>query len=726
MGGSDRNPVIDTFPWPCYHTHAMASRGIEYIEKFFADEGLLTSALDGYEYREAQLLMARSILETFSDGGFYGCEAGTGIGKTIAYLLPAILWSIESKERVVVSTHTKNLQEQIFSKDLPLLASILPDPFRYELIKGKSNYLCLRRWDDYLFQPTFSLVPGEDRLLRELASWIEETGTGDLSHLSPLNPERHRELLKRLCCDDYFCSESACPDQGRCFLKQARRRAQSAHIVVVNHSLLIADRMADGGVLGDYDCLIIDECQSLPRVAREGMRVEVDRSGLLWRVRTLLRSMKGGQGKEKSPAAISKRARKAILDQCRRLEKDYDAFFSLPPFQAGIQEMDGPGPQERSRYRREDPRLKELGEVGIPLLREMESLQEIIREAMREAEGEGAGDGLSELCGHLEMFRESQEELASLLRAESDEQVYWIGRGEGGGEVGGSLNSAPIDVAPFLQEFLFSSLRAGVLTSATLRIMESFEHFYRSIGIDRLRDRLTASAVFPSPFAYEEQALVAVPTFIPDPREERFPEALVDILDRTISALERGTLVLFTSNGLLAHCYRHLKGPFEEKGIILLGQGIDGTRDQITRTFREERKSVLFGTDSFWEGVDVPGESLEVLVFTRLPFPVPADPLSEAVEESIRARGGNPFTEYYLPNAVMKFRQGFGRLIRSTRDRGIALVLDRRILNPRYGAAFVEALPVPPVVIDREGAWLPALQGWWSGGNVARDPVDVP
>ncbi len=692
----------------------MQSRGIDYIEAFFAEDGDLAARLENYEFREAQSAMAGSIFETFAAGGFTCCEAGTGIGKTISYLLPAILWSVESDERVIVSTHTINLQEQIVHQDLPLLKSVLPVSFRHALVKGRRNYLCLRRWTEYASQPSLSFVPGEESILKEMFAWVEGTITGDLSHRSPLHPRRDGELWRKICCDSHFCTETECPDQGRCFLRKARRKALSSHIVVVNHSLLIADRMSDGGVLGDYGCLIVDESQNLPKVARESLKIDTSRSKLSGRVRLVGKWVaRGGSGKG-SPGMLPEASGKEIRRLCRRLERTIGAFFMHPVFRTS-RDDEGKGRfPEKSRYRQDDAMLIDLRKSGADLLEELSRLQFIIEDALEGMDAEESQDGRIEVIGHLEMLRECKRELELLLNASDDENVYWIEKrnGEEGG--GSSLNAVPVDVASRMREILFSNLRVGVFTSATLRIMDSFQYFLQSIGLDQMLDQFRDSSVLSSPFHYQEQAMIMVPSFLPSPRDGRYRDALVQLIGKTVLSLRRGTLVLFTSVELLEFCYNRLREALEGEGILCLGQGIDGTRDQITHIFKKERNSVLFGTDSFWEGVDIPGEALEVLIFTRLPFSVPSDPISLAIEESIRDRGGNPFIDHFLPNAVMKFRQGFGRLIRNSQDRGVALIMDNRILNQQYGIAFVDSLPIMPEKIDSEEDWIKRLTGWWS------------
>lgn len=692
----------------------MRSQGKDYIEAFFADGGDLASRLDNYEFREAQSAMAASIFETFASGGFTCCEAGTGIGKTISYLLPAILWSVEADERVVVSTHTINLQEQIVRQDLPLLKSVLPVSFRYALVKGRRNYLCLRRWTEHAVQPALSFDPGEESILKEMFAWVEGTTTGDLSHISPLNPQRDRDLWRRICCDSHFCREAECPDQGRCFLRKARRKALSSHIIVVNHSLLIADRMTNGGVLGDYGCLIVDESQNLPRVARESLKIDTSRSKLSGQVRMLGRWARTEGSAKGSPGKLPDAAGKEIQRLCRRLEKTIGAFFKLPVFRMSRDVGGKPGFPEKSRYKPDDAVLMDLRRSAVILLEDLSRLQAITETTLEEAEIEEIHDGRIEVIGHLEMLRECIRELESLLSASDEESVYWIEKWNDDGGAGGSLNAAPVEVGSRLREILFSNLRVGVFTSATLRIMDSFRYFLQSVGLDEMLDQFQDSLVFSSPFHYQEQAMILVPSFLPNPRDGRYREMLVELIGKTVLSLRRGTLVLFTSFELLEFAYHRLRERLEGEGILCLGQGIDGTRDHITHIFKKERQSVLFGTDSFWEGVDIPGESLEVLIFTRLPFSVPSDPVALAIEESILSRGGNPFIDHFLPSAVMKFRQGFGRLIRNSNDRGVALVMDNRILSQRYGAAFIESLPIAPEKIDSEAEWISRLTEWWS------------
>jgi Rad3-related DNA helicase len=693
----------------------MAFPADETIDAFFSEDGPLAAALDGYECRDAQPMMARGILDAFAGDRFLCCEAGTGVGKTLAYLLPAVLWALESGERVVVSTHTKNLQEQIFGRDLPLLASVLRRPFRYRLVKGKGNYLCLRRWAEFAAQPDLVPARGGDGLVDALVEWAGRTSTGDLSGSSPLDPRRDRELWARICCDTYLCSDAACPDHRRCFFKKVRRDALSAHVVVVNHSLLMADRLADGGVLGDYDLLILDESQNLAVAARESLKITIDRGRLRW----LVGSLRGVVRKAGSASAqaIPKAIEGDVLRLCRRTERSVDAFFGGPPFDSGEGKGEGTAFPQRTRYGREGGVRDALSAAGSDLAADFGALSRKIEEAVESLRAADREEELAEIEGHLEMLREGTADISMLLEAEDDGRVFWIEHAPAG-----SVHAAPVDVAPLLREVLFSKIRAGAFTSATLRVMGAFDYFLRSTGLDGCD---TVEAVYPSPFHYDEQAMAAVAAFLPDPGGAGYTEALVEVLRETLLELRRGTLVLFTSVRMLETCYRRLKEPLEREGIRCLGQGIDGSRERITRAFREDRRSVLFGTDSFREGVDIRGASLEAVVFTRLPFSVPSDPLSRAIEEGIRARGGDPFLEHFLPSAVMKFRQGFGRLIRSTRDCGVALILDGRVVRRGYGRAFLDALPVRPVVVRSREGWLPALRRWWAvngGGGEEERP----
>ncbi len=692
----------------------MKLKGMSYIEEFFAKGGALARALEGYEFRGAQLDMARSIMETFENGGLYCCEAGTGIGKTLAYLLPSVLWSIEAKERVIVSTHTKNLQEQITGRDLPLLSSILPMPFTYIIVKGKGNYLCLKRWRNYAAQRHLDIPGDKEDRLEALAEWVRGTRTGDLGSSSPIDARRDRELWNSLRCDTYFCNDTACEDYRRCYFKNARRRAQSANIVVVNHSLLIADKVADGGVLGEYDHLVVDETQDLARVAREGLREVIEPRGLIRHLRAVTGILGRGRRKDSVAGRMTRETREGIRRRCRGMEKTIDEFFGAPAFGSGSIDQGESRFVGRVRYVRGDDIARDLRESGDHLIGDLQGLTDLMYDSAREMEDGPSSDEMLEYEGYIEILREAEKTLRLLIDADDGSMVYWIEKPAMSGISAGSINAAPIDVAPQLREILFSGLRTGIFTSATMRVMGGFDFFLRSTGLSEMDDRSRPSQVFPSPFCYEEQAMVVVPSFLPDPRDDLFADRLTDLLRDTILSLNRGTLVLFTSNSLLEECYRRLRDELAGEGIRVLGQGIDGSREQITRVFREDRRSVLFGTDSFWEGVDIRGESLEVLIFTRLPFSVPSDPYSRAMDEWIRERGGNPFVEFFLPTAVMKFRQGFGRLIRSGRDRGIAMIMDNRILRQRYGKAFADDLPVAPIEVSDPSSWIPTLKRWWS------------
>lgn len=672
------------------------------VAELLAPGGIFARSFPGFENRPQQSEMLQAVTRAIYGNRKLVVEGGTGIGKSIAYLLPAVLYAASHGQRVVISTNTINLQEQLTSKDIPTVIAILeeagilePGVVQAAQLKGRSNYVCLRRWTNLGNSDT--LTADEARMLGKTAVWLDETEAGDRTHLN-----LHFQDLpawSRISADSKG-SCSALHSSAPCFLRQARQRAESAHILVVNHALLLADMAVGGTVLPDYQHLIIDEAHHLEEEASRQLGFEIDSGTIVqelegvYRVVGHLNTAVGRLG-EMGEAPRARQLTDSAAAACnqtgqawQRLWEAIDALYKSAARSGGGGRADSDRPQPLTL----DSGARQIREWSA-VAAEWESLDVFLRgciNALMELQRAVASgwfqlaDDLpaTELGSSIDALGQAGDNLALIFGRYDAEQIQWLDTVRRNL----TLHSTPLAVGPILADQLFQAKEAVILTSATLATDSSFEFLRQRVGFPDDSDELRVD----SPFNYRRNTLLLVPDDLPDPRRGAdHARGTAQVILNMAQALDGHLMALFTSHSALRDASFQVRGRLRAEGIGVLAQGIDGTPRQLIDRLQSEPRAVLLGTASFWEGVDLESGVLRALLLCRLPFPVPNDPI-------VKARGNlcpNPFNDYQVPNAVLRFRQGFGRLIRSKVDRGAVVVLDRRIQTANYGDRFFNALP---------------------------------
>ncbi len=717
--------------------------------------GRVARSLPSYEERPEQLEMLRAVGEALNKDRHLVVEAGTGTGKSLAYLLPTLAYAATNNRRVMISTNTINLQDQLFEKDVPGVVRALNFPVRAAVLKGRANYLCLRRWLAVLREENHTLA--EATLLVKILLWVTETRTGDRSELRLTAEEE--QAWSRVCSQAESCSPLTCPYHrvGACFISRARRAAEASHIVIVNHALLLSDLVTSSRVVPDYQHLVVDEAHHFEEEATNQLGYSLT-AGAFTEPLAILTSAGGGlegavtalhgsgiareRGAELAERAV--RARRLATEA----EQQLDAFFGAVRelLQARSSMPDG-GPSLRltravrsdsvwlsaeQRWEQARGAIEALRAEAAPIMQDLGEIADDDGPEQRTASARRravAGDAdeltngaistvadlYTELVAALLRLSDSVERMDAIVTSPTADTVCWVSIA-GGYVAGGqtvlpqtahpTLHLAPLDVAGHIRKWLLDEKSSVVFTSATLTTAGSFDYIRGRLGaMDAVELALG------SPFDYERAALVFLPTDVPEPNQPGYARKCAETIAEVAESLGGRTLALFTSHAQLRATYEMIRERVDRAQISLMGQGIDGPRSRLLERFKVADRALLLGTASFWEGVDVVGDALSALVITRLPFAVPTDPVFAARSEEF----DDPFGHYAVPQAILRFKQGFGRLIRSQTDRGVVVVLDRRVTSKRYGAAFLSSLPA--CTIRRGPATL--------AGTIARDWIEA-
>ncbi|MDR0784921.1 MAG: ATP-dependent DNA helicase DinG [Treponema sp.] len=656
--------------------------------------GAIAQKLRSYEKRQSQLDLMRLVIRGFNEDAIVAAEAGTGVGKSFAYLLPSIVFSLLNDERVIVSTATITLQQQLFEKDIPLVESALDQrmliekKFKVALLKGKNNYLCLRRLDDAV-KEEFFFTDEEYENLKSMSEWAASSKTGSRSDMDFLPDEK---VWNRVCSESDNCLGIRCTFKDLCFSMSARRNAEESQIVVVNHHLLFADIAArrggagygDTAVLPAYTRVILDEGHAIEQSATSFFAEKFSRHGIYKHTGRLLRRNRADRHGLLTRLGLDRNALDALEDEIKSIREAVDALDEAGSALCGVEGV----------FRFTSAQVKSASYVRKLLERLKETLTFFVSNARNHfkklKEQNEVSDGpvmweISSICRNFEAIAQICESF--MFFEESPDKVFWLESRRDFTQ----WTVTPLDAAAVLRESLFKPNKTVVCVSATLAVAGRWEYWNSQFGLEKEGER-TLTGIFPSPFPYATNVLVTLPTDAPLPNEGDYGAFVDAIVPRLVSAASGSSLALFTSYESLKSAFVVSSPILAKEGIVCLKQG-DADRTRLLHEFLSDKKSALFATDSFWEGIDAPGDTLRLVILCRLPFRTPGDPVFQARCEYIERQGRSSFMEMAVPEAVMKFKQGFGRLMRSSTDYGVVAVLDGRLTRKSYGKYFLDSLP---------------------------------
>lgn len=667
----------------------------DWVVENFAPGGNLEQNIPSYESRSGQMKMAKLIAKGFSSSQHVVVEAGTGTGKSFAYLIPSLWSAKKTGHKVVVATHTIPLQEQLQKKDIPILEAVLPFPFKASVLKGKNNYFCIKKWQGCLANRENVGMQQKLAVLTILV-WVRETLTGDFQELSKV--PGLMELWPNINADNDMCIPGRCSKAGVCFLLRARKKAEESDVLIVNHSLLFSDLKTDYNVLPEYHYLVLDEAHQIYQTALQHLGSELCLENVTRAVDSIYRSTglsfysstKQRLGSLENlvpsvPWEIFNKRLDGIPENSVSVLKQTKELFDLLSLILGSERTFRFIAQHTTRQWWEGLNVQIENLTGR--IKALLSILDSLASVLSEDDADEVEDLKYAISSHQRELQEYVETLKLAINLNNPKQVTWL---EQSSRL--FLKTSPIDVSDTLREKIFSRLNSVIMTSATLSISDSFEHFLQDIGLPRS----TITAQVDSPFDYEQQMqLIIVKNGVRllDSKGQKAPE-LADFIAEVAERMHGRTLVLFTSHAMLRQTYEYLNPLLARTKIQSLAQGIQGERSSLLEAFKRNPRSVLLGANSFWEGIDIPGDTLSCVIVVKLPFWPPTLPLIEARSEYLKSQGKDPFRELLLPEAVIRFKQGFGRLIRSKEDRGIVILLDDRVIEKYYGRFFLGSLPI--------------------------------
>ena len=705
------------------------------LDQIFSDEGLLSKHLDGYEPRQTQVTLAHDIQYAMRNDEFLMGEAGTGVGKSLAYTIPAVLTRHELKEDepIFISCNTKNLQDQLFHKEIPFIQEKLGLPVRALLLKGRNNYICKTKWQRAMRDVSWRFSRREKEALQTLVVWAHETPTGDIDEHNGFHTVGNALVWSKLNSEPGFCTTNVCAHNDFCYLGKLRQESAKADIVVVNHSLLLADAAADHAILPRYQRLIVDEAHLLEKTAYQffaaefsyrSLRIQLDqlfykgrnKSGMSIELRHLLVPVD-----EKQKAGISAQLDKLETD-ILEFDKTLLAFFT--EFKATRQrDIERATFTYKELYTTDKDPFAPVRGIWYSVITSLTSLNNLVRAVEKSLDDldDESLPGLSEISSRFHSWREMMvytlEIMDKQAAADNPEMIYWFEILPKSEVVAVKFVQVPLEIGKQMQERVYEGLACAIFTSGTLNIDGSFSYLKQRLGLkghDRLKEK-----TYPSPFFYEDQARIFVPTFMGPQNAENYTVEVLFLLEKIWKTHPVGTMILFTSYTMLMNWQEELEDLIKGSGRRLLVQSSRVSRMDLINQFQKYPDSILLATDSFWQGVDIRGDALQLLVIAKLPFLVPSDPIVRANSDALKAAGENDFMGYSVPEAAIKYKQGVGRLIRSTSDFGAILSLDERIFTKRYGDYFRNSTPIPHVPANSERELVDSIRAWFRSHGIA-------
>lgn len=684
------------------------------IDEFFGEKGKIHQKIKKFEPRKEQYKMSKYIEKCMNENKKLIIEAGTGTGKTIAYLLPTLLYALKNNLKLIISTNTINLQEQLINKDIPLVKKIIGEDFTYEIVKGRGNYLCKRKLKNINVienEQDTEEEKKEKKILKSILEWDEVTETGDRSELKYEVPNY---IWEKVNCEADLCTSSRSSD---CYFFKARKKIGNANMLIVNHHLFFADLAirneigfnTEYSILPNYDIVVFDEAHNIEDTARNYFTYEVSRytlgriagnihnrratgtnnAGALTRLMAYL-----NENLKQEDYIKADEMKEEIIEALNKFYDEGNVIFDkiIYPF---AQEL-GSGEIKRRIDRTEIKKSQFWKEITGLQTELKDKYGDLLRKNAKflnfidSFELEDENGVIFDFTRYFERLKQYFSNFKFILQSDDEDYVYWLNINTSRANI--KLYATPFDVAESLEENLFNKMNRMVFTSATLAVENKFDYYKKSIGLDREEKDNIEEEIISSPFDYEKQMKVYIPNDSLDPNNLEFLNDLEYFIEKVIKSTEGHCFLLFTSYSSMNYLYNRLKTYFNKNEYTFIKQN-DYPRHEMIEIFKSSKNPVLFGTDSFWEGVDVQGEQLKSVIIVKLPFKVPNDPVTEAIIEDIKKKGKNPFNDYQVPQAVIKFKQGVGRLIRSKKDTGIITVLDNRIIKKSYGKKFLKSLP---------------------------------
>ncbi len=700
------------------------------VTHFFSESGALSQYHSRYEPRISQNEMALDVLKTLQQDEILVAEAGTGVGKTLAYLVPGLYWLLgRLGERILLATHTKTLQDQVFYKEIPFLQKSIDKPFRAVLLKGRNNYLCKQQWEIIHSQNPDQFSKSEKEQILYLFNWVKHTQTGDLEENTAFITFNSQSMWSKLNTGDAYCQRNICPYESSCFLQKVRKAARFSDIVVINHSLLFANLNQTNSSLGEIHTLIIDEAHQIEKSASQYLGITLSKGIIAEFLHHLNPSEKKSEGllhflqigiKKSALDESLENQMLAELENIKQSEinllKKSGLFFREIENEIRNRIRDEKPGFVKIRFTEDDNPFHLHSEQLNVLISAIQQLLNSIKHLFQISTGNNDrfskqfDTAMNELTG----FHENMSILLNSIQHFTDyneEWVYWCEHKLNYREY--TFYSVPIDLSGLLANKLFSNLKRSVLTSATLSIANNFDYVKHRLGLHFLSDEIVKTKHYNSPFLYSEQMKFIVPVYFPAPKQPQYHAQTADMIAQISPKIKKNILVLFTSYTMLEDVYKRISVSMNHAGIPVYAQGIHGGRSRLLEKFMDSKHAILLGTSSFWEGVDIPGDALELLIITKLPFDVPNDPVVQARMEDVERKQGNAFLRFSVPEAIVRFKQGFGRLIRSGSDTGVMILLDNRVYHTQYGRLFLNALPVEPLFCESETTLMDELQNWY-------------